>query len=141
VEVQLHSFLTSAFDGGEWSASHPDRFTPREKAFGTHWIRGWVGHRAVLDAAVKRKIPSPRRESNPRTPIVQPVAIPTELSQLLMKNKLILLICNYNLDLDYKTYSDYKTVPSQNAMRSIRTSLLGQASKFRFKHVFNVANI
>jgi hypothetical protein len=32
-----------------------------------------VGHRAVLDAMVKRKIPSPRRESNPRTLIVQPV--------------------------------------------------------------------
>jgi hypothetical protein len=28
----------------------------------------------VLDTVVKRKIPSPRRESNPRTPIVQPVA-------------------------------------------------------------------
>jgi len=28
-----------------------------------------VGPRAVLDAVVKRKIPSPRRESNPRTPI------------------------------------------------------------------------
>jgi hypothetical protein len=33
-----------------------------------------VGPRAILDAVVKRKIPSPRRESNPRTPIVQPVA-------------------------------------------------------------------
>jgi hypothetical protein len=33
-----------------------------------------LGGRAVLDAVVKRKIPSPRRESNPRTPIVQPVA-------------------------------------------------------------------
>jgi hypothetical protein len=33
-----------------------------------------VGPRAVLDAVVKRKIPSPRRKSNPRTPIVQPVA-------------------------------------------------------------------
>jgi hypothetical protein len=33
-----------------------------------------VGTRAVLDTVVKRKIPSPRRESNPRTPIVQPVA-------------------------------------------------------------------
>jgi hypothetical protein len=32
------------------------------------------GARAVLDAVVKRKIPSPRRESNPRTPIVQPAA-------------------------------------------------------------------
>jgi hypothetical protein len=33
-----------------------------------------MGLRAVLDAVVKRKILSPRRESNPRTPIVQPVA-------------------------------------------------------------------
>jgi hypothetical protein len=30
VEIQLHAFLTSALDGGEWSASHPGRFTPRE---------------------------------------------------------------------------------------------------------------
>jgi hypothetical protein len=30
--------------------------------------------RAVLDAVVKRKIPSPLRESNPRTHIVQPIA-------------------------------------------------------------------
>jgi hypothetical protein len=34
-----------------------------------------VGPRAVLDAVVKRKIPSPRRESNPRTPIVQTVTV------------------------------------------------------------------
>jgi hypothetical protein len=33
-----------------------------------------VGSRAVLDVVVKRKISSPRRESNPRTPIFQPVA-------------------------------------------------------------------
>jgi hypothetical protein len=33
-----------------------------------------VSPRAVLDAVVKRKIPIPRRESNPRTPIIQPVA-------------------------------------------------------------------
>jgi hypothetical protein len=66
--------LTSALDGGEWSASHHGRFTPRERDPLTHWIGGWVGPRAILDAVVKRKIPSPRRESNPRTPIVQPVA-------------------------------------------------------------------
>jgi hypothetical protein len=66
--------LTSALDGGEWSASHSGRFTPREGAPGTHWVGGWVGCRAGLDAVTKRKIPSPRRESNPRTPIVQPVA-------------------------------------------------------------------
>jgi hypothetical protein len=32
--------LSSALDGGEWSASRPGRFTPRERAPGTHWIRG-----------------------------------------------------------------------------------------------------
>jgi hypothetical protein len=61
--------LTSVLDGGEWSASRPGRFTSRERAPGTHWIGGCVGPRAVLDAVVKRKFPSPRRESNPRTPI------------------------------------------------------------------------
>jgi hypothetical protein len=33
-----------------------------------------IGWEAVLDAVVKKKIPSPRQESNPRTSIVQPVA-------------------------------------------------------------------
>jgi hypothetical protein len=66
--------VTSALDGGEWSASRPGLFTPRERAPGIHRIGGWVGPRAVMDAVVKRKIPSPRRESNHRTPIVQPVA-------------------------------------------------------------------
>jgi hypothetical protein len=61
--------LISALDGGEWSASLAGRFTPRERAPVTYWIGGWVGPRNVLDAVVKRKIPSLRRESNPRTPI------------------------------------------------------------------------
>jgi hypothetical protein len=64
--------LTSVLGGDEWSASRPSRFTSRENAPGTHWIGGLVGPRAVLDA-VKRKIPGPRRESNPRIPIIQPV--------------------------------------------------------------------
>jgi hypothetical protein len=66
--------LTSALDVGEWSASRHGRLTPRERTTGTHWIGGWVGHRAVLYTLVKNKIPSPRQESNPRTMIVQPVA-------------------------------------------------------------------
>jgi hypothetical protein len=60
--------LTSVLDGGEWSVSRPSRFSPRERAPGTHWVGGWVGPRAVLDVVVKRKIPSPRRESKLRTP-------------------------------------------------------------------------
>jgi hypothetical protein len=66
--------LTSALDGGEWSASRSSGFTPRERVSDTHWIGGWVGPRAVLDTVVKKKIPSHRRESNPKTPIVKPVA-------------------------------------------------------------------
>jgi hypothetical protein len=64
--------LASARDGGEWSVSRSSRFTPRKSAPGTHWIGGWVGPRAGLDAVVKRKVPSPWRDSNP--PIIQPVA-------------------------------------------------------------------
>jgi hypothetical protein len=33
-----------------------------------------VGPRVILDAVAKRKILSPRRESNPGTPIVHPLA-------------------------------------------------------------------
>jgi hypothetical protein len=47
---------------------------PRERAPGTNWIGDWVGSRTVLDAVVKRKVPSLLRESKPRTPTVQPVA-------------------------------------------------------------------
>jgi len=64
-EVWLPAFLTSALDGGELSASRPGRFTPKERAPGTHWIAGWVVPRAGLDAVVNRKIPSPCRDSNP----------------------------------------------------------------------------
>jgi hypothetical protein len=78
--------LASAPDGGEWSASRRGLITPRERAPGTHWIGDWVGPRAVLNAVVKRKIPSPRRESNPRpqSSSPEPSAIPTEFSRLLI---------------------------------------------------------
>jgi hypothetical protein len=44
------SFLTSALDRHEWSDSRPGRFTPGERSPGTHWIGGWVGPIAGLDA-------------------------------------------------------------------------------------------
>jgi hypothetical protein len=59
-------YLNSTLGGGELSASRPGCFTPRERAPDTHWI----GLRAVLEAVLKRKIHSPRRESNPDHPIV-----------------------------------------------------------------------
>jgi hypothetical protein len=48
-------FLTSALVGGEWSALRPGHFTTGEEPPSTHWIVGWVGPRAVLDDAQKRK--------------------------------------------------------------------------------------
>jgi hypothetical protein len=71
VEVKINAFVTSALQGGEWSASRPGRFTSRERAPGTHWIGGWVGPRDSLDTVMERKIPSPCRDSNP--PIIKPV--------------------------------------------------------------------
>jgi hypothetical protein len=32
--------MTSALDGGEWSASRPGRFIPGERSPGIHWIGG-----------------------------------------------------------------------------------------------------
>jgi hypothetical protein len=52
----------------------PRPLCPQGKSPGIHWIGCSVGLRAVLDAVVKTKIPSPRRESRTRTPIVQPIA-------------------------------------------------------------------
>jgi hypothetical protein len=49
VDVWTHIFLTSVLVGGEWSASRPGRFTPRERAPGAHWIGGRVDLRAGLD--------------------------------------------------------------------------------------------
>jgi hypothetical protein len=74
-------FLTSALDGGEWSASSLGRFTPKEIAVGIHWIRGRVGPRTGLDAVKKRKTLSLLGiEPLPSSP--WPVALPTELSGL-----------------------------------------------------------
>jgi hypothetical protein len=50
---------TSALEVDKWSASRPGRFTPGERAPGTHWVGSWVGPKASLETVEKRKIPSP----------------------------------------------------------------------------------
>jgi len=59
----------------EWSASRPGRFTPAERATGTHSTGGWMGPNAGLDVVGRRKIPSPCLESNPGIPARSLVAI------------------------------------------------------------------
>jgi hypothetical protein len=39
----------------------------------THWVGGWVGSRASLDA-VEKEVVRPRRELNPESSVVQSVA-------------------------------------------------------------------
>jgi hypothetical protein len=48
-------FFILALDGGEWSASHPSRFTPGRIC--THWTGDWVGLRTSLDAVEERLLP------------------------------------------------------------------------------------
>jgi hypothetical protein len=55
VDVYIHIFLTSALAGGEWSVSRPGRFTPGERAAGTHSIGGSVNPRDDVDDLEKRK--------------------------------------------------------------------------------------
>jgi hypothetical protein len=38
VRLELHAFLTSALNGGEWSASFLGHFTAEEDAHGTSWV-------------------------------------------------------------------------------------------------------
>jgi hypothetical protein len=48
VEVYLHTFLTLASHGYQWSALHLGYFTNRGRAICTHWI-GWVCPRAQFN--------------------------------------------------------------------------------------------
>jgi hypothetical protein len=41
----------------------PAALLPEKEPLVTHWIAGWVGPRAVLDAVVKRKISQPLSRS------------------------------------------------------------------------------
>jgi hypothetical protein len=75
-------FLTSALDAGKWSASRPDRFTPGERAPRHPLDRrlSWPQSRSGRCGEEKNLLPT-GIELRPSGS--QPVAIPTELSQLL----------------------------------------------------------
>jgi hypothetical protein len=66
-----HSFMSSALDGDEFSASRPGRAFPRGK---DPRYPGWVDPRAGLDTEARGKILFPCRGSNPDRPVVQSVA-------------------------------------------------------------------
>ena len=54
-EALLFNWLMcgTKLDGGEWAASCPSHFIPRERALGTHWIGDWVALQSVWTFFVK----------------------------------------------------------------------------------------
>jgi hypothetical protein len=60
--------MTSALDGGEWSASRSGRALPPGKDPFTHCTGGWVDPRAGLDTEVRRKILLPLPGIEHRSP-------------------------------------------------------------------------
>jgi hypothetical protein len=69
VEVQLHTFLTSALDIDKWSASRPGCCTP-EKIACIHWIGTWMGTTASLDLVAKCRI---WHLLGIKLPVIQPI--------------------------------------------------------------------
>jgi len=49
-----------------WWAARPVRFTPGGSTLGTHWIRDWLGPKAVLEVVTERKRCGACREANPQ---------------------------------------------------------------------------
>jgi hypothetical protein len=95
VDIYNHIFLTSVLVGGEWSASHPGRFTPGERAPDAHWTGCWVGPRAGLDD-VERENFLPWRDLNAEPPVVHSVAsrytncaIPASIMQYICDNSVV----------------------------------------------------
>jgi hypothetical protein len=57
VDAYIHIFLTLALAGGKWLASRPGRFTPEERAQGTHCTGGSVDPRGGLDMEERKLRP------------------------------------------------------------------------------------
>ena len=57
VKFHLYTFLPSAPDGDEWSASRSSSFSPRKEPRRTFWIWDWEGNRVDMDVWEKGQIP------------------------------------------------------------------------------------
>ena len=82
VEVYLYSSMTSALEGGEWSAARPGRTLPPGKTQ-YHFYRGLCGPQGEKSL--------PHRDSIPDLPARSSVAIPTEL----LGPRLCMYVCMY----------------------------------------------
>jgi hypothetical protein len=73
VEVQLHTFITSAIQGGEWSCSRHSHFIPGLRALGTHWMKGLVGPQSRSGRCGEEEKNSFIFSPGNRTPVIKPV--------------------------------------------------------------------
>ena len=54
-QAQLQAYLTSATDGGEWSATHLQSLNRRETDLSAFRTGGWVGLRASMDGELEEE--------------------------------------------------------------------------------------
>ena len=115
-------FLTTALEGGGWSAARPGRTLPQERP-GTHFTGGWVGPRAGLDG---QKI-TPHRDSIPGRPA---------RSQLLYRLSHPVHICLE--DIGKTTKVSVRTgVPADNYTRHLKYMSRG-AVIGRYSHLYKI---
>jgi hypothetical protein len=89
----------------------PAALPSRERAPDTDWIGGWVGPRASPDAVVKRKIPSPRRESNSGVEAAKTVSVSIRYPHFRLCGP---CVCQNRVD----TTSTFKQVPRHPSLFS-----------------------
>jgi hypothetical protein len=108
----------------------PRPLYPRGKIPGTHWIRGWVGSRAGLDAVVRRRNSIPWWESNPSHP-ASPYSdwvTPARIKKFKVKVKLSLYLIKYHA---MKTYTLLNWGPRhEEILRELGQNLLLYAACF-----------
>jgi hypothetical protein len=84
-------FFTSAPDGGEWSASSPGRFIPKERDPSTHWTEAEWAPQPVWTLWRTEDSLTPAGNQIPavqsRSPALYQLSYPTDLKEKLFKKK------------------------------------------------------
>jgi len=99
VEVYIHAFFDLDTMWRWVVASRPDRFTPKERAPGTHWIGAWVGPRAGIEERNSQSPPGIEPRSSDR-PARKSYLCPFCSQNVLMRlHYLSTPVCNYTSEI------------------------------------------